>query len=142
GVSPGWQVVRQINANDPSSKLVSIALLENRIVAADKENSRLIVLGQADPDAHAAAATSAGSAAGMRSQSTAWRQLGSLSVRGLTFTAVYEASFGGANRPNILAIGNDGFVVIKLAGEQLALQQFAAWRTDQDRRLQHELTAG
>lgn len=142
GVSPGWQVVRQINANDPSSKLVSIALLENRIVAADKENSRLIVLGQADPDAHAAAATSAGSAAGMRSQSPAWRQLESLNVRGFSFNAVYAGSFGGDNRPNILAIGDDGFAVIKLAGERIALQQFAAWRTDQDRRLQHELTAG
>jgi hypothetical protein len=132
GVSPGWQVVRQINANDSTSKLVSVALLDDRIVAADKENGRLVVM------------------AGERERAPAdgspkppeWKQIESLKVRGFNFGRIYAGSFAGDGQKNILAIGDDGFAVISLGGERVSLKQFAAWRTDKERRMQHELVAG
>jgi hypothetical protein len=132
GVSPGWQVVRQINANDSTSKLVSVALLDDRIVAADKENGRLVVM------------------AGERERAPAdgspkppeWKQIESLKVRGFNFGRIYAGSFSGDGQKNILAIGDDGFAVISLGGERVSLKQFAAWRTDKERRMQHELIAG
>jgi hypothetical protein len=132
GVSPGWQVVRQINANDSTSKLVSVALLDDRIVAADKENGRLVVM------------------AGERERAPAdgspkppeWKQIESLKVRGFNFGRIYAGSFSGDGQKNILAIGDDGFAVISLGGERVSLKQFAAWRTDKERRMQHELVAG
>ena len=43
--SPGWQVVKQLNA-DRDSKLVSVAALGDRIVSADREGRRLLIFEQ------------------------------------------------------------------------------------------------
>lgn len=135
GVSPGWQVVRQINANDSAAKLNAVALLGSgpnaRIVAADKENARLIVMGR-----HQTITTSSEPAA------PEWKQIETLKVRGFTIGAIYAGAFSGDTQQDIAAIGDDGFAVIRLGGERISLKQFAAWRTDQERRVQHELAAG
>ncbi len=123
GVSPGWQVVKQINARDKTSKLVSLALLPNRIVAADKENDRLVAMAQT---------TASGE----------WAEKESLTVRGFSFSAIHAGSFSGDGRPNILAIGDNGFAVIRLEGQRIALKEIASWRTDEERRMQHELSVG
>jgi hypothetical protein len=135
GVSPGWQVVRQINANDSTAKLVSVALLNGKIVAADKENGRLIVMGSERPSTENAPTDGA-------PKPPEWTQIESLKIRGFTFGRIYAGAFGGNNEQNILAIGDDGFALISLGGERVSLKQFAAWRTDKDRRMQHELVAG
>lgn len=122
GVSPGWQVVEQINANDSTAKLVSLALLRDRIVAADKANNRLVVLAKAS--------------------GSTWKQVESLNVQGFSFTSIYAGQFSGDDQDNILAVGSDGFAVIRLAGDRVTLDEFDAWRTDRERRMQHELGVG
>jgi len=133
GVSPGWQVVQQINANDSSSKLISVALLGNRVVAADKENARLVVFAKEEQSK---------APVNGAPKPPEWKQTEALKVRGFTFGAIYAGAFSGDGKDNILAIGDDGFAVIRLGGERVSLKQFAAWRTDEERRLQHELAAG
>lgn len=125
GVSPGWQVVTQINAKDGSSKLVSLTPLGDRIVAADRENSRLIVMERSGADS-----------------ATPWREVESLKVKGFGFNSIHAGAFSGDGRQNILAVGGDGFAVIELGGERVALDEVAAWRTDKERRVQHELGVG
>lgn len=133
GVSPGWQVVRQINANDPASKLVSVALLGDRIIAADKDNGRLLVMAKTEQKA---------AKEGDAAPPPAWQQVESLKVRGFPFNAIYAGSFTGDGNENILALGDDGFAIIRLGGERISLKQVAAWRSDEERRFEHELTAG
>lgn len=135
GVSSGWQVVEQINANDSSAKLISVALLGDRIVAADKENGRVIIMAHQDASQNTPANKDAPKA-------PPWKQVESLKVRGFTFNNIYAGAFAGDGKDSVLAIGDDGFAVIRLGGERVSLKQFAAWRTDEERRLQHELTAG
>jgi hypothetical protein len=123
GVSPGWQVVSQINALDNSAKLVSVAMLGSQIVAADKENKRLVVMAKQE-DGH-------------------WHQIEALNVRGFSFDSIYAGSFSGDNEEeDILAVGDDGFAVVRLGGDRVALRVFESWRSDGDRRLQHELASG
>lgn len=124
GVSPGWQVVAQINADDPTAKLVSVAVLGDRIVAADRENRQLLVMGRDS------------------SSGGAWKQLESLNVRGFNFTSIYAGSFAGDGQENILAIGDDGFAVIRLGGDRTKLTEFAAFRNDKQRRMEHEMAVG
>ncbi len=125
GVAAGWQVVEQMNAADSTSKLVSLATLGDRIVAADRENDRLIILARTPARG-----------------GPAWRETESINVQGFAFSAVHAGPLSGDEHDNILAVGNDGFGVIRLAGEGLTLREFASWRTDEDRRRQHELTSG
>jgi hypothetical protein len=122
GVSPGWQVVEQINARDVSSKLVSLTILGDRIVAADKENDRLVIMGR-DNDGD-------------------WRELEALTVRGFSFSAIHAGRFSGDGEENILAIGDDGFAVIRLAGQRIALKEVGAWRNSEERRVEHEMAYG
>lgn len=121
GVSPGWQVVDQVNARDSASDLVSIALLGDRMAVADEENDRLVM---------------------MTREGGAWREMESIYVRGFDFSAIHAGAFSGDDEENILAVGDDGFAVIRLAGERIALNEFATWRTSEENRFQHELTSG
>jgi len=135
GVSPGWQVVTQINAKDSSAKLISVALLGQKVVAADKENGRLVVMGDTPIPATEPANKDA-------PKGPEWKQLETLKVRGFTIGAIYAGSFAGDGNDSILGIGDDGFAVIRLDGTRNSLKQFATWRNDEERRMQHELTAG
>ncbi len=122
GISPGWQVVDQINAADASSDVVSTALLPDRIIAADSENNRLVIIA--------------------RNASSDWEELESVDVRGFTFNALHAGAFSGDGEPNVLAIGDSGFAVVRLAGERVDLKELDSWRTSEERRLQHELASG
>jgi hypothetical protein len=133
GVSPGWQVVRQINATDSGSKLVSVALLGERIVAADKDNGRLLVM---------AAVPQKSAKEGDAPLPPAWQQVESLKIRGFPFSEIYAGSFTADSEPDILAVGDDGFAIVRLGGDRVSLKQFASWRSDEERRVDHELTAG
>ncbi|MBC8201088.1 MAG: VCBS repeat-containing protein [Planctomycetes bacterium] len=122
GVSPGWQVVKQVNVEDGSSELVSITLSNNELLVADKENERIIVIAQDDKGQ--------------------WNESDSLFVRGYTLGQIYAGDFTGDDVNDILAVGNSGFAIIQLAGERIALDETQSWRTDNDRRVQHELAIG
>jgi hypothetical protein len=139
GISPGWQVVTQINANDSSSQLVSLAVMPMgveaempRIIAADRAGDRLIVM-----ESDIGLTTDGGSRPPL-----AWREAESLHVRGFSFDSIHAGAFSGDDRPNILAFGNDGFAVIKLAGERLALRETAAWRSSEQSQFHHHLAVG
>lgn len=119
--SPGWQVVAQINADDPASKLVSLAIRGEGIVAADRESGRLLTFAKGDGH---------------------WHQSDAVDVRGFRFNNIKAGAFSGDGADNILAIGDDGFAVIRLAGDRVVLREESAWRTDVDRRRQHEMIAG
>ncbi len=126
GISPGWQVVEQINADDSSSKLVSLALLGDRIVVADTHNDRLIILARGESNR----------------SGTEWGEAESINVQGFSFSAIHACGLSGDNQDNILAVGNDGFGLIRLGGRGLSLKEFASWRTDKEERRQHELVTG
>lgn len=128
GASPGWQVAMQINADRGDAKLVSIATISGRdgqpgkIVAADRENSSLLLFTR-DADGK-------------------WSQTDTLLVSGFKFNAIRAGAFSGDGNDDVLAIGDDGFAVVRLGGQRLTLQELAAWRSDSPRRLHHELVVG
>ncbi len=135
GVSPGWQVVEQINADDPTSRLVSLAVLGDRIAAADKDNRRLVVLGRS-------AGPAAGAGGGAGGAGPRWREIESVSVKGFAFDSILAGVLHEGGRQDILAIGQDGFAAVRLAGERLSLREAAAWRPDEARQQPHELIVG
>ena len=122
GISPGWQVVRQINAQSPDARLVSIAIFPDRIIAADQQNSRLVVFAPSDEGD--------------------WRERERVYIEGFAFNEIFGGSFSGDGEANVLAVGDDGFAIIRLAGDRIALNETNSWRTNSERRLQHELTSG
>ena len=124
GISAGWQVVKQINATDPDSELVAVTVTANRIIAADKENDRLLIFAEDD------------------NATGGWRQTESVQVAGLELEEIFAGAFSGDGEENILAVAADGFAVIRLSGERVALRETNSWRTDDELRRQHELTAG
>ncbi|HMN95288.1 MAG TPA: VCBS repeat-containing protein [Phycisphaerales bacterium] len=121
GTSPGWQVVAQLNAEDPAAKLVSLAIRGDSIVAADRESGRLLTFARRDGQ---------------------WAQTDSVDIRGFRFGNIKSGSFSGDGAENILAIGDDGFAVIRLSGDRIVLREESSWRTDVERRRQHEMAAG
>jgi hypothetical protein len=127
GASPGWQVVQQINADRGDAKLVSLSVLPAkdgapaRLVASDRENSSLLLFGEQDGR---------------------WQQTDALTVSGFKFSGIRVAPLSGDGKPDILAIGEDGFAIARLAGERLTLNEIAAWRSDSQRRTHHELVIG
>lgn len=122
GSSPGWQVVKQINTDDPMASLVSLTTIDRRIVAADKTNNRLVVF-EADEEGR-------------------WNESEALTVRGFQLGPIYGGNFTGDDQQSILAIGDDGFAVVRLGGERRSLEEVAAWRTDEERRLHYDLAVG
>lgn len=134
GASPGWQVVAQINADRGDAKLVSLAVLPAagdqpaRLVASDKENSTLLLFGPKGESGGAKAAS--------------WRQTDALTVSGFKFGDIRVGAFSGDGVEDILAIGDDGFAIARLAGSRLALSEIASWRSDSQRRTHHEIVVG
>jgi hypothetical protein len=128
GVSPGWQVVQQVNADDPASKLVSLAVLGGDIVAADRANDRLVVLGRGDEETPG--------------RGSRWGEIESVNVHGFTFDSIHAGSFSGDGRLDILAVGPAGFAAVRLSGERHVLRELATWRSKQERHQPHELIVG
>jgi hypothetical protein len=130
GASPGWQVVTQLNADRGDAKLVSLAVLPGqsggaeRLVAADRENSQLILFERLPGD-------------GAR-----WKQTDVLTVSGFKFNDLRAGAFSGDGTVDLLAIGDEGFAVVRLAGERLDLVEVAAWRSEEQRRVHHEIVTG
>ena len=122
GVSPGWQVVTQINLEDGASDLISIAINGDELYVADKENERIVVIHNND--------------------SNIWEESISLFVHGYDVGAMYCGDFTGDNVNDIIAMSNTGFAIIQIEGNRIALNELQSWRSDNDRRMQHEIAVG
>ncbi|MDP7070003.1 MAG: VCBS repeat-containing protein [Phycisphaerales bacterium] len=117
-----WRVVRQFNADDPDSNLISVTPLDGMLVAADKDNDRILVFA-ADKDGED------------------WHQSETLRIRGFTPGPLAAGQFSG-NVPGVLTVGEDGFAVIPLGGTRRALKETASWRSSLDDHVPHELAVG
>jgi len=122
GTSPGWQVVKQINADASDAKLTCVAVMGDKVVAGDRENGRLVVFG--------------------RDAKADWKQVEAIEVPGFKFNQIFAGSFGGDDKPSILAIGDDSFALLRLSGDRWKLAEVASWRSDEPRRVEHELVVG
>jgi hypothetical protein len=124
GIGPGWQVVAQMNVRESDASLVALAVAGRRIIAADEEYERLVVFEQAS------------------SNSGTWRHIESLGMEQFECSALHCGSFSGDGAPNVLAVNDDGFAVVRPTGRRLALREVATWRTNVDDRIHHELGTG
>jgi len=122
GTSPGWQVVKQFNADASDAKLTCVSVMGDRVVAGDRENGRLVVFGRDDKGT--------------------WKQVETIEVPGFKFNQIFAGKFGGDDNQSILAIGDDSFALVRLAGDRWKLTEVASWRSDEPRRVEHELVVG
>lgn len=122
GISPGWQVVTQINLEDGASNLISIAISGTSILVADEENERIVLIEQ--------------------DESNEWVESDSLFVHGYDLGPMHTGDFTGDGIHDIIVIGDAGFAIIQLSGIRIALNEIQSWRSDNDRRVQHELAVG
>ncbi|MCE9620223.1 MAG: VCBS repeat-containing protein [Planctomycetes bacterium] len=122
GTSPGWQVVKQINAEASDAKLTCIALMGDKIVAGDRENGRLVVFSKNDKKE--------------------WKQSEAIEVPGFKFNQIFAGPLGGDDNDVVLVIGDSSFAVVRLQGERWRLEEVASWKSDEPRRVEHELVVG
>lgn len=122
GTSPGWQVVKQFNADASDAKLTCVSVMGDRVVAGDRENGRLVVFGRVDKGT--------------------WKQVETIEVPGFKFNQIFAGKFGGDDNQSIVAIGDDSFALVRLAGDRWKLTEVASWRSDEPRRVEHELVVG
>ena len=122
GASAGWQVVKQINMDDPTAELVAVAAEGQRIVAADKPGNRLVIFEASD--------------------SGHWSQSETLTLNGFPLGPIYTGSFTGDGEPSVLVMGKDGYAVVRLGGDRRSLEEVGSWRSEDDRSVPHELAVG
>jgi hypothetical protein len=124
----GWRVVDQVNVPDSSSALAGVALLRGgdggavQIIASDKANSRLLVLG--------------------RNQAGRWAVTERIRLLGFAPGPIRAGVFAGDERPSVLAYSDEAFALVRLGGTRPALEQFAAYTAESDLRVQHNLASG
>jgi hypothetical protein len=122
----GWRVVDQITMPDASSRLSALTTLKvdgRETIAASDTSSDLLILMSRD-------------------NAGAWRIADKLRTPGLRTTGLRAGSFTGDGTPNVLALTEDSFAVVRLAGERVTLDEFAVYRSDAEDRFEHDLTFG
>ncbi len=121
----GWRVVEQATDPDAQTRFVGLTVLEREnsrtIVASDKNAGRLVMVDRREG---------------------AWEVTDRLRLTGFDPRAIYAGSYAGDGQPNVLALSDDGFGVVRLAGSRAALEEAAAYRSDEKDRLEHEIVAG
>lgn len=121
----GWSIVRQIAVEDANASFTGLSVLtrgsQTKLVAADKQNGRLVLVNPTTSD---------------------WRVEDRMRLGGFQADAIHAGSFAGDQEPSILAIGEEGYALVKLAGERIALREVAAYRSDDERRMEHRLAFG
>lgn len=122
-VEKGWRVVDQVTTPDSSAKLQGVAVLELKgrqtIVASDDANNRLVLMAADDEGA--------------------WGVIGSLLMTGFDLGAIRTGALMGDGEPNILCLSGTSFAIVRLSGQRVSLDEFAAYRSDNDDRLEHEM---
>ncbi|MAB73240.1 MAG: hypothetical protein CMJ54_12130 [Planctomycetaceae bacterium] len=117
----GWTVVSQLNA-DRDAKLVSVAILGDRIVAADREGRRLLIFERAG---------------------SGWAVSDEIAIRGIDPVRIERGGFGGSSEDDdLLLVGNDAFAVVRLDGDRPRLVETGSWRPDDNRKVPHEVGLG
>jgi hypothetical protein len=121
GASPGWQVVDQLNA-DREAKLVSVAPLGDRIVAADREGRRLLIFERSGDG---------------------WMVTEEIGIRGLVPRSIHSGPFTGDPEGNdLLLVGDDAFAIAVMDSGRPTLVESGFWRPDDTRRVPHEIASG
>ncbi len=127
GRTPGWQVVGQLNADRSDSRLVSLAVLPGEVVAADRANSRLVRFSREE---------------GPLGTSPQWRQSDSIDLPGFRVRSIHAGDFSPGPEPEILAVADDGFAVVRLGGGGARLVETASWRSEDTAAFHHDLRCG
>jgi hypothetical protein len=121
----GWRVVDQFTLPEPGTKFTGLATLAmdgaETVVVADKGNGRLLLLGR---------------------ESGSWKVRAQHRLLGFPLGTIFAGSFGGDGQPSVLCIADEGFALVRLAGQRLELESFAAYRSESDDRSEHELEVG
>ncbi|MEZ6211785.1 MAG: VCBS repeat-containing protein [Phycisphaerales bacterium] len=124
----GWRVVEQITMPESSARLVGLSVLtragENggTIVASDAGNNRMVMMA--------------------RAADGAWEVADKLHLTGISAGPVRAGSFTGDGQPSIMALGEDGFALVRLGGKRVALEEVSAFRSDREDRAEHEIEVG
>ncbi len=121
----GWRVVDQITMPDSRSSLVGLTVLENGgplIVAADRTGRNLVLMD--------------------RTEEGGWDVVDKLHLSGFDLGAIRSGSFTGDGKRNILCLADDAFAIVRLSGRHMVLEEFAAYRSDLEDRLEHEMEVG
>ncbi|MBM4112885.1 MAG: VCBS repeat-containing protein [Phycisphaerae bacterium] len=134
GQSPGWQVVEQMNAKARDAKLNSIAVMGDRIVAGDAENGKLLFFARE--------AASSGGETPDANAPKVWNQVDVVDVPAFKFNRMHTGHFSGDPQNNVLLIGDEGFAVVRLAGDRVKMNEVATFRSDDPRRVEHEMVSG
>jgi len=131
---PGWAVIDQVTLPDASTRFVGLTLLRESgaaagvpptIVAADSSNGRLVMIRSSG-------------AAGVGS----WSVDASLRLVGFGLGRIFAGRFTGDGEPSIMALADDAFAIIRLAGGAETLDPVVVYRNDNENRLEHEITVG
>lgn len=122
----GWRVVEQVNEADATTSFVGLSALSGAdesptIVASDRANRRLVR---------------------MTREGGEWRVESRMLLSGVDPVAIHAGSFTGDGKANILCLSDDAFGVVRLDGVRYALEEFEAWRSDKESRLEHEIATG
>jgi hypothetical protein len=126
-VKAGWRVLEQVTVRDAGAKLTGLATLgqgaDAKVIATDRGNGRVLMLAREKADEPLTISAK-------------------LRVRGFALAGVWSGAFGGADEPAILCTNEEGFALVRLSGQRAELTEFAAYRAESERRVEHELEVG
>src|SRR5262249_27691646 len=71
-----------------------------------------------------------------------WKVRQQLRLMGFPLGTIFAGAFGGDDQPSLLCIADDGFALVRLAGQRADLESFAAYRSESEDRSEHELESG
>jgi hypothetical protein len=124
-VEKGWTIVRQIAISDANASLTGLSVLrrndKSSLVAVDQQNGRLIIV---DPDREG------------------WKIADRMRLGRFKADAIHAGSLAGDQQASILAVGEDGYALIRLSGERFTLRELASYRSDIESRAEHRLAFG
>ncbi|MEM1422956.1 MAG: VCBS repeat-containing protein, partial [Planctomycetota bacterium] len=122
----GWRVVEQITLPDPSTSLTSLttASKDGRdvIIASDSANRRLVMMTE--------------------QRTGGWGVSETLELTGIRPSSLDAGAFTGDDAMSVLAFSPEAFGLVRLSGQRVALEEFAAFRSDEEDRLEHEAEFG
>lgn len=112
-----WSVVDQINAPDPRSELVGVAVLGAGRVAASAAGGELIEF--------------------VRTEAGAWRVASTRRMLGFPAGPLMPWGQGA-----VLCFSDEAFAVARLSGERVVLEEVAVHRSESEDRVEHEMEVG
>ncbi len=121
----GWRVVEQVTDPDARTRFVGLTVIDRDgapvVVVSDKNAGRLVMMERRDG---------------------AWGVSDRMRLTGFDPRALFAGAFAGDGQPSILCLSDDAFGVVRLGGSRASLEEFAAWRSDEKGRLEHEMVSG